>query len=257
MQEGGHRAKTGQSVRMLDIPAVRAFGAWDTLHGLSSGTAFSDAIKREAVMHHGHPGRAFLEKLTRDGQDNCALLERFKALPEFAAHGMAGQEKRAAGRFALLALAGEAATDYGLTGWPAGEAIRAAAEGFKAWRSMRGGEAGNDERRQIIDRVSAFIERLGDSRFSDMDKADEPHIQNRAGWWRDTADGREYLFNSDGMREALKGFDYARGLDALVEVGALPRPGADGKRGKFFRIGGRAARLYPINADKLGQDHGA
>ena len=67
MQEGGHRAKAGQAVRLLDIPAARAFGAWDTLHGLPSGTAFSDAIKRAAVKHHGHAGRAFLEKLTRDG----------------------------------------------------------------------------------------------------------------------------------------------------------------------------------------------
>jgi putative DNA primase/helicase len=257
MQEGGHRAKAGQSVRMLDIPAARAFGAWDALHGLSSGTAFSDAIKRVAVTHHGHAGRAFLEKLTRDTSDYCALLERIKALPEFAAEDGAGQEKRAAGRFALLALAGEAATEYGLTGWPAGEAIQAAAEGFKAWRSLRGGEAGNDERRQIIDRVSAFIERHGDSRFSDMEKADESHIQNRAGWWRDSADGREYLFNSDGMKEALKGFDFARGLDALVEIRALPKRDTSGKPSRLIRIGGRPARLYPINAERMGEEHGA
>jgi putative DNA primase/helicase len=257
MQEGGHRAKAGQSVRMLDIPAARAFGAWDTLHGLPSGTAFSDAIKRAATIHHGHAGRAFLEKLTRDGQDFCALLEQIKALPEFAAEGSEGQERRAAGRFALLALAGEVATGYGLTGWPAGEAIQAAGEGFKAWRSLRGGEAGNDERRQIIDRVSAFIERHGDSRFSDMDKADESHIQNRAGWWRDTAEGREYLFNGDGLREALKGFDFMRGCDALIEVGALPKRDAGGKPSRFVRVRGSGMRLYPINANKLGQDHGA
>ena len=135
MAEGGYRAKAGQSVRLLDIPAGRRFGAWDQLHGFASGTAFSDALKRAAVTHHGHAGRAFLEKLTRDRRDFCGLLERLKALPEFSADGGEGQDKRAAGRFALLALAGEVATEYGITGWPEGAAINAAAEGFKAWRS--------------------------------------------------------------------------------------------------------------------------
>ncbi len=117
MQEGGHRAKAGQAVRLLDIPSARTHGAWDDLHGMTSGTAFSDAIKRAAVTHYGHAGRAFLERLTRDGRDFCDLLERIKALPEFSSESGEGQDKRAAGRFALLALAGEMATDYKLTGW--------------------------------------------------------------------------------------------------------------------------------------------
>lgn len=258
MQEGGHRAKAGQAVRLLDIPAARVYGAWDTLHDLPSGTAFSDAIKRAAVTHHGHAGRAFLEKLTRDEQDFCALLERFKALAEFSAVGGEGQDKRAAGRFALLAAGGEMATEYGITGWPEGEAIKAAAEGFRVWRAARG--HGNDERRQILDRVSGFIERHGDGRFSDADSNGETPIRDRAGWWRDTSEGREYLFTADGMREALKGFDFARALDALLEAGALPAPGADGKRAKPERIKARGSgtvRLYTIRNDKLGGDHGA
>ena len=136
MLEGGSRAKAGQAVRLLDIPSARSFGAWDTLHGMPSGTAFSDALKRAAATHHGHAGRAFLEKLTRDTRDFGALLERFKGLADFSADGAEGQDKRAAGRFALLALAGEAATEYGLTSWPEGEATTAAAEGFRVWRGL-------------------------------------------------------------------------------------------------------------------------
>lgn len=258
MQEGGHRAKAGQAVRLLDIPAARVYGAWDTLHDLPSGTAFSDAIKRAAVTHHGHAGRAFLERLTRDGQDFCALLERFKGLAKFSAEGGEGQDKRAAGRFALLALAGEMATEYGITGWPEGVALNAAAEGFRVWRAARG--SGNDERWQILNRVSGFIERHGDGRFSDADRDGETPIRDRAGWWRDTTEGREYLFTADGMREALKGFDFNRALDALQEAGALSAPGADGKRAKPERIkarGSGAVRLYTIRNDKLGGDHGA
>ena len=57
------------------------------------------------------------------------------------------------------------------------------------------------------------------------------------------------------MREALKGFDFNRTLDVLQEIGALPKPGADGKRARFYRIGGRGVKLYPINPDKMGGDH--
>lgn len=255
MMEGGQRAKAGQSVRLLDIPAARAFGTWDNLHDLLTGAAFSDAIRRAAVTHHGHAGRSFLEKLTRDERDFCVPLERIKALSEFEADDGAGQDKRAAGRFALLALAGELATEYEITRWPEGEAVKAAAEGFKAWRASRG--RGNDERRQILDRVSGFIERHGDGRFSDADSNGEIQIRERAGWWSDSMGERTYLFTADGMRESLKGFDFKRGLDALQEAGALPAPGADGKRAKFYRIGGRGVKLYPIRADKLGGDHGA
>ena len=69
---------------------------------------------------------------------------------------------------------------------------------------------------------------------------------------------REYLFTAEGMREALKGFDFSRALDVLQEAGALDKPGADGKRAKFYRIGGRGMKLYAIQSDKLGGgDYGA
>jgi putative DNA primase/helicase len=255
MMEGGHKAKAGQSVRLLDIPAARSFGAWDNLHGLPSGAAFSDAITRAAATHHGHAGRAFLEKLTRDERNFSEYLERFKSLPGLSADDGEGQAKRAAGRFAMLALAGETATEYGITGWPEGAAIEAAAVGFKAWQSTRG--HGNDERRQILEQVAGFIERHGDGRFSDADNNSETLIRDRAGWWRDDGGERTYLFNAEAMREAVKGFDYKRALDILQESGALPAPGTDGKRAKFYRIGKRGVKLYPIQTDKLGGDHGA
>lgn len=255
MNEGGHRVKAGQSVRLLDIPAVREYGAFDNLHGESSGSAFSDVIKLASVTHYGHAGRAFLEKLTRDQRNFCERLELIKSLPDFSATDGEGQERRAACRFALVALAGELATEYGLTGWPEGAAIEAAAVGFNAWRSLRG--HGNDERRQIVEKLRDFIERHGDSRFSDADSGDNIR-NNRAGWYRDAGCHRVYLFTSDGIREATRGFEFKRSLDVLQEVGALEPPGANGERARPMRIDGLAVKLYPIDADKLsGGDHGA
>lgn len=253
MMEGGHRTKAGQSIRLLDIPAARRFGCFDVMHDMPTGTALSDAIKRAAGLHYGRAGRAFLERLAHDQRDFAALLERFKALPAFNPADAEGQDKRAAGRFALLALAGELATEYGITPWPEGAATDAALHGFSAWRSMRG--RGNDERRQILERLSGFLERHGDSRFSDV-AADGAMIRDRAGWWKpDDRGGRLYLFNADGLREALKGFDLKRALDLLEQSGVIPA--STGERAKSVRIGGRVAKLYEVRADALGGDHGA
>ena len=257
MTEGGHRVKAGQSVRLLDVPAQRTYGAWDNLHQHSSGTAFSDALKLQAATHYGHAGRAFLEKLTRDHETNFSeALDAIKSLPDLQAPDGEGQAKRAANRFAVLALAGELATDYGVTGWPKGQAIEAACVGFAAWLGLRsgaGGSSGNSEHGQIVESVTSFIERHGDSRFSDADSEDIQRaalVRDRAGWWRSTGHGRTYLFTSSGMREALKGFDFNRALDALQAAGLIDAPGADGKRARFNRINGQGLKLYPVSLEK-------
>ena len=252
MTEGGHRVKAGQSVRLLDVPAQRTFGAWDNLHQHSTGTEFSDALKREAATHYGHPGRAFLEKLARDhDQSFSEALDAIKGRTEFRAPGGESQASRAAARFAVLALAGELATGYGITGWETGEALEAAAVGFAAWQSLRGDAGqGNLEQRQIAERIVSFIERHGDSRFSDAEGTDAQHamlVRDRAGWWRSSSEGRVYLFNKDGMREALKGFDFNRALDTLQAQGFIAAPGASGERAKFMRINGRGMKLYTVN----------
>jgi putative DNA primase/helicase len=182
-----------------------------------------------------------------------------------------GQDKRAAARFALVALAGELATEYGITGWEEGTAIKAAAEGFKAWRSLRG--RGNDERWKILEAVSDFIDRHGDSRFSSVDKEErydregqslgpdtrigaEAIVRDRAGWWQDEGNERVYLFNAAGMREALAGFDFNPALDILQKAGALPPADASGRRSSSSTIGGRKVRVYTVRPGKLEVPHG-
>ncbi len=251
MMEGGHRAKAGQAVRLLDVAVSRRHGAWDALHGHADGRALSDAIKSAADRHYGHAGREFLERLTRDGRDLGEMLETIKALPEFVAADAEGQAKRAASRFALFALAGELATEYDLTGWQEGDAINAAAQAFALWRDQRGGD-GNDERRKIIEQVAAFISRHGDSRFQAVNAGDGGQmIRDRAGWHEDAGGEREYLFTAEGFGEAVRGFDKAKAYDALVEIGAAPAPGPDGRRQRWQRINGVGCKVYRVNASKL------
>jgi putative DNA primase/helicase len=254
MAEGGHRMKAGQNTRLPSVPVARRYGVWDDLGTAESGATLTDAIKRAAKQHYGYAGREFLECLTRDARDWCAHIERIKALPEFTIAGGEGQAKRVAGRFALVAMAGELSTEYGITGWQQGTATYAAADVLKAWLKTCDG-AGNNESRQILEKVAAFIERHGDSRFSSADVDANTPIRDRAGWWRDDYGHRTYLFTAEGMRETLKGFDFKRALDDLQHVGALPAPQKKGERAKPERIGGRLMKLYAINTEKLGSHH--
>ena len=243
MAEGGIKAKAGHGVRLLDVPVARKFGAWDDLHGFSDGPAFSDALAKCAATHYGHAGREFLERLTRDKSDMAALWERVKSLDAFAACGD-GQVKRAAARFALAGMAGELATEYGLTAWEPGAAVKSAIVAFNAWRDHRG--ATNAEQHQIVEAVSGFITRHGDARFSDVDATRDTMVRDRAGWWRNGTNGREYLFTPDGLREALKGFDFKAGTHALTQAGMLAKPGADGKTASLMHIDGRRMRVYVV-----------
>lgn len=254
MADAGHRIKAGQSVRLLDVPAKRQYGAWDDLHEHASGMAFSDALKQLAATHHGHAGREFLEKLTRDhNTDFIEQLNYLKAQPEFLVPNGDGQIKRAATRFAMLAVAGELATAYGVTGWLKGEAIQAASIGFAAWLALRGKTQSNLERVDIAKSVASFIERHGNSRFLAVKALDDDGamVRERAGWWEQVDERRYYLFTATGMHEALKGFDFERALDVLQELGAIGPSGADGKRAKFRRIRGEGWKVYVVDPTHL------
>ncbi|MDD2729297.1 DUF927 domain-containing protein [Malikia sp.] len=247
MEEGGFKTKAGQAVRIVDLPVTdRAHGVWDTLHQYASGAALSDAIKRESETHYGHAGRAFLERLTRDDHDAVReLLTAIKARPEFNADAGEGQYQRVAARFAVLALAGELATSYGVTGWQRGEAIHAAAVGLQLWLGMRDGKTTDAEGPQVVDQVTEFIDRHGDSRFSDAeaDPQHSPPVRERAGYWRDRDGERAYLFTGQGLKDALKGHDFKRALDHLEQAGMLK---TRNKTERIRAIGGTTKKFYTV-----------
>lgn len=247
MSEAGQRPKAGQAVRLLDIPAKRSHGAFDYLHHLEDGRAFADHLKSEVTHHHGHVGPAFIERLIREPRDLPALVDQFSKLPNFATdHPLHG---RAAKALVLIALAGELATEYGLTGWREGEAIEAAAGALQGWKALQGGV--QTEHEQILASVRAFIERHGDSRFSGVegDPRHTPTVHHRAGYWRDHPEGRIYLLTQDALKEALSGFDVRRGLDAIEAAGWLAERRPE-HRSVRIQINGSRKILYAIRADE-------
>lgn len=242
MTEGGKRTKAGQEARLLDIPCARRYGLFDELHGFPNGRALSDALRTAAATHHGHAGPALVEHLVSDAGDVGEALAAIQARPEFAAE--TSLEGRAAGAFALAALAGELATDYGITGWPQGEALTAAATAYQGWKDHRG--KGHTETRQILQAIGDFIDTHGDARFSHLLSGDGPVIRDRAGWYREPGqETRVYLFTGAGLRDAAAGFDFRRVLDALDAAGWIVEHD-DGRRSKKARVQGQLKSLYAI-----------
>jgi putative DNA primase/helicase len=162
--------------------------------------------------------------------------------------------------FALAALAGELASEWGITGWESGTAISGVIKIFEKWKEGQHGEAKAREYTQILSRIRDFIDRHGDSRFSDIDWTEPvpnkfnqgpPSVRDRAGYWKNTEYGKLYLFSPAGLQEAGGDFEMSRILKALKEAGAFVKTGADKKAITTRVPGGGTAGLYWIDPEKL------
>ena len=208
MAEGMKRTRTGQEVRMADIPADAGvgLGAFENLHDFAGGAAFSSHLTREAQACHGAPGRAFIEWACANAD---TLAKRLRTAVQALARdwipaGASGQVERVGARFALVGVAGELATEAGLTGWPAGESARGARACFDAWLAARGG-AGNGEVVAMLRAVRRFLETHGDGRFAMWHRAVDDHAPKtlqRAGVRRMlNADGQPIKSDPEHQRE--------------------------------------------------------
>jgi putative DNA primase/helicase len=246
MEEAGDRAKAGQLVRMLDIPVGRKHGCFDELHTFASGSAMSDAIRNRSAQFYGTVGRQFVAYLVKMQETVPAHFEQIKNMPMFTPDDDHGQAKRIAQRFALLALAGEIATESGITGWNQGVATAAAEVGLSTCLSMRG--KGNSETHQIIEAVTDYISTYGDSRFTHLDDENSRLKSNeRSGWYEDDRDGRRhYLFHAAGFKAAHEGFDQKQVIKVLQAKGILPPASKDRKSAQVKNIRGHSQRIYDV-----------
>jgi putative DNA primase/helicase len=206
--ESGKRVRAGQEVRMVDIAADAGagYGAFEKTHDHSSPADFSSAITKACSRWHGTAAPAFVEYLIAHQEGLAASLGvavdmvATQMIPEAAS----GQVQRVGRRFALVAAAGELATQAGITGWPAGEATRAARVCFESWLSTRGG-LGNLEQGQMLAQVRSFLQLHGSGRFTWWHRAADDHAPNtlsRAGYKRIMGeDGKPVRSNAEHQRE--------------------------------------------------------
>jgi putative DNA primase/helicase len=209
MAEGMKRTRTGQEVRMADIPADAGagLGAFENLHGMEGGSAFSKHIIWQAQTVYGATGRAWLQWLTEHAD---TLKADIRNASNMLAQSMipkdcSGQVERVGARFALVGAAGEMATAAGLTGWPAGESEMAARSCFNAWLAARGG-IGNGEVVAMLRQVRRFLELNAEGRFAMWHRgADDqaPKTLNRAGVRRMVNEDGEPIKSNSQLGAAL------------------------------------------------------
>ena len=224
----GKRMKGGQEVRLIPIPAeVREGSALEHFHEFDTGHELAAHIKHHTARCYGVAGRAWLEHLVNHTQGLAADLRtrmdgiEARMVPELAA----GQVKRGGRRFALVAAAGEMATAAGLTGWPEGEATRAATACFNAWLDARGG-SGSSERADMLRQVRRFLEKFGEGRFSWCHRALDDRVAktvDRAGFRRMlNRDGEPIRTNSKHLQEFGDTIDPISAEEVSVEYLILP-----------------------------------
>ena len=250
MARAGRKANAGQEIRLADFDADAgaAMGAFEELHGQPTPAALALAVKDAAAREHGAVGLAWLRHVVADRARLADFITN--GIGQFVAEvvptGAAGQVERVARRFALVAVAGELATHYGLTGWAAGEGERAAKACFASWLEGFGG-VGNREERAVLAQVRAFLEAHGASRFEDVGATTDQRIANRAGFFRAGANGvREYLVLPEAFKaEVCKGVD-AKAAEKLLVAQGWIQPGGDGRATQKPRLPGMgtAARVY-------------
>jgi putative DNA primase/helicase len=229
MAEGMKRTRTGQEVRMADIPADAGMGmgAFETLHSSPTGADLSRLVTAASGSYYGAVGLEWLQWLTTHA-DTLKTRTRKAAAAlagQWVPHGASGQVERVAARFALVAVAGELATEAGLTGWPEGESVRAIKVCFDAWLNARGG-AGNGEVASMLRQVRRFLELHGEGRFTWWHRASDDHSAktlHRAGFRRMVSeDGTPIKSDPDHQREYGERMSPTLGEAVRVEYFVMP-----------------------------------
>ena len=219
MLEAGKKSRAGQEIRLADIDADAGagLGIFENLHAFESADKMAQAIGEVTSRYHGAVGMGWLKLLVAKQETIAAFvtdgIRQF--VTEHAPKDASGQVLRVAQRFGLIATAGELATHYGLTGWPSGESIKAAAACFNNWVENFGG-ATNREERALLDQVRAFFEQHGSSRFQTNES---DYVSNRAGFKRQQGTGQYLVFTETFKKEICVGYDSKWAQRVLIDAG--------------------------------------
>lgn len=258
MAEAGVTTRAGQEVRLVDIEAVvDEYGVFDTLQeGFSCSRSQAEQLQAMTAKYYGTVGREFLEHFTRDIDK---AVDRFKAfqsefIEQVTPSGANSQVKRVLNRFAIVAAGGELASSFGLTGWDVGEASFSAKACFDSWLANLSSVKESQEEVQSIEQIRLFIERFGESRFSDLNRASDshkPNVVDRVGYKHGDNEGKKdftyYFFQESFKKEVCKGISYKLALNALKKRGYLkhevdrsthriPRENESGNRPRLYAV---------------------
>lgn len=262
LEAAGLNIRAGQEIRSANIlaDAGREYGVFDTLHEYKDGATLSNSLKKICQQYHGSAIDAFLICLVKEEKEVIAnkVKEVTDKLISFIHADQAhGQVKRVAGRFALVAVAGELATEWGITGWEKENAYDAVLSCFISW--LKNGQewvTGSYEEEKMLGQARHFFESQS-SRFNSF-YAKESSVRNRAGFvdktYHKTHSGDFYVFPETFRKEICKGFEPQSVTALLLRKGFLLKHRTSGKVDASIYVPalGRTARLYHFPAYIIG-----
>ena len=229
LRRGGIELDAGLLLRFAHLPsdAGKGYGVFDEINYGSSIQEVANQINFLASQHYGHAGIKWLEYLT---QNKPQILKKAQSLfDEFIAkykNIKNGQIQRVLRRFALVAVAGELATQANITGWRQGRAFEAVEHCFKMWSNSLN-TLGSFEERKVLEHVKAFFESHGSSRFEDIavlrhssDENLRQRVSNRVGYY--DAENKMYLISPTMFKkEICIGMNEAYTKKVLMQKGWL------------------------------------
>lgn len=251
MQENGQKTKLGQEIRLIDIDIDQSeYGLFDQIDFAEDGAKQSRLLVERSNQSYGVAGMAWLNYLTSDKKTAIAtarqLLERYNL--ELIAEHKQGHIVRVANAFALIATAGELATQAGITGWQTGTAFNAVKTVFNEW--VKDFEyVGDYQTKEYILHVKAFFEANESSRFEAI-TPDPDHIEkilNRVGYWKIENGEKLFLVLPEQFKnEVCKGHDSRKVAKALLVEKLLEHDTS--KNTKTVRLPSRtkAIRVYAV-----------
>ncbi len=184
-QKGGRSRdlRGGATVRLIDIPADREFGAFDQPADEPdfNPAAFAERLQEMASIYYGTAGPAFVKALLDEkigAADVRQTISDF-ILSVFAdAANDEGQARRGARRFGLVATAGLMAIGAGIVDWEPDAFVEGVRGLFRDWARARG-DGGSIEEAQILAIARSYFGRYGESRFDSIDEPDLASLRER------------------------------------------------------------------------------
>ncbi|MBK1656571.1 hypothetical protein CKO29_18145 [Allochromatium vinosum] len=256
--------KGGLTHRALDVEVsdIAAAAPIEQREALVSG------IKATCARHYGTAGPEFVQRLALRFATMAEARAHVRArvesvLLELAPAGLPTETRRALRRFALIAVAGELASDLDILPVSPGEIRHAARSLALAWL----GTAAETDEERIIASVRAFIlahesrfQRIGEpdddepiipyDRQSRVRRSDDP-VRDRVGFV-DRVGGLWYLTDA-GLSEAAPGHDRTAIARVLKHAGYL-HTNEPGKLKARASVEGLRPWLYAVKADILSAD---
>lgn len=262
IQDAKKKAKAGQLVRVLDIPAQvkNSYGCFEELHGFVNGVdgeRFAEKIKDVCGEYYGTAGRKFIKEMIEWDLEKARKYLRFSK-DDFAASvsiSFDGQVKRVANRFGLIYASLSLGIELNilspyLTKKMCEDSVK---QCFKDWLNERG-TTGSFESHSVVSQIIGLINENADSKFIPKNEVDDKKIRNTVWGYKDGP--IFYVLPKAFTEDLCKGFDEQSAKNTLSDSGLLI-PDKDGKFSQSIRIPAHPkekARFYVINLENHKDD---